>query len=154
LSSGRNLSTVPSALVGKPAPLTALGALEGLPIFNPATTGRVIVVNIWASWCAPCRAEHPVLLELTKDTRFIVAGINYKDRPLNAAGFLSDLGNPFDETGTDVNGRAAIDWGVYGVPETFIIGRDNIIRYKHVGPLGAADLKGAFGAALEQAILK
>jgi cytochrome c biogenesis protein CcmG, thiol:disulfide interchange protein DsbE len=154
LFSGRNLATVPSALLGKPAPVTALGALENLPRFTPETYGVVRVVNVWASWCAPCRQEHPVLLELTKDSRIVLAGINYKDRPENAARFLQDLGNPFDEIGTDANGRAAIDWGVYGVPETFIIGRDNTIRYKHVGPLNDADLKGAFGQALEEAVLK
>jgi cytochrome c biogenesis protein CcmG, thiol:disulfide interchange protein DsbE len=153
LLSGRDSAAVPSALIGKPAPAQALGSLDDLPPFALATD-KPAIVNVWASWCAPCRQENTLLLELTKDERFVIAGINYKDQPQNAMAFLSTLGNPFDQIGTDEKGRAAIDWGVYGVPETFIVGRDGLITYKHVGPLTASDLTGAFGKALEAAISK
>jgi cytochrome c biogenesis protein CcmG, thiol:disulfide interchange protein DsbE len=151
LTSGRDIATVPSALIGKPAPAQTLGNLKELPPFL-LSTEKPTIVNVWASWCVPCREENTVLLELTKDERFSVAGINYKDRPENAMEFLTALGNPFDTVGVDEKGRAAIDWGVYGVPETFIVGRDGLIAYKHVGPLAAVDLTGAFGKALEAAI--
>ncbi|MGL4404246.1 MAG: DsbE family thiol:disulfide interchange protein [Notoacmeibacter sp.] len=151
LVSGRDLAAVPSALIGKPAPIARLGTLQNLPAFELAKD-RPTIVNVWASWCAPCREENGLLLELGKDDRFHIAGINYKDKAQNALAFLADLGNPFDTIGTDENGRAAIDWGVYGVPETFIVGRDGAILYKHVGPLTAADLTGAFGKALKEAV--
>jgi cytochrome c biogenesis protein CcmG, thiol:disulfide interchange protein DsbE len=152
LLSGRDNTTVPSALIGRLAPTAPLGVLDGLPLFDPSARGNVMIVNIWASWCAPCREEHPLLLELTKDSRFVLAGINYKDGAANALGFLAELSNPYDVIGTDPNGRAAIEWGVYGVPETFIVGRDGTIRHKHVGPLDADDLQGAFGEALKTAL--
>ncbi len=97
--------------------------------------GKVTLVNVWGSWCVPCRQEHPLLLELSKDNRFTLAGLNYKDRPENARRFLGELGNPFHAIGVDDAGRTAIDWGVYGVPETFLVGQDGKILYKHVGPL-------------------
>ncbi|TIU73918.1 MAG: DsbE family thiol:disulfide interchange protein, partial [Mesorhizobium sp.] len=97
--------------------------------------GKVTLVNVFASWCGPCRDEHPVLLALSQDKRFVIAALNYKDQPENARRFLGNLGNPFQAIGVDPTGRAAIDWGVYGVPETFVIGRDGKISYKHVGPL-------------------
>jgi cytochrome c biogenesis protein CcmG, thiol:disulfide interchange protein DsbE len=153
LMSGRDIAALPSALIGKPAPTQTLGALSNLPPFV-LSSEKPTIVNVWASWCAPCREENVVLLELTKDVRFDIAGINYKDRPENAVAFLTQLGNPFDSIGTDDKGRAAIDWGVYGVPETFIVGRDGLIKYKHVGPLTATDLTGAFGKSLEAAIGK
>lgn len=156
LLSGRDITAVPSALIGKPVPLAQLGTLAGYAAYNPELPGqgenKPSIVNVWASWCAPCRQEHPLLLELTKDERFVLIGINYKDKPENAAGFLSELGNPFDRIGTDINGRTAIDWGVYGVPETFIVGRNGLIHYKHVGPLTEGDMTGAFGKALETAL--
>jgi cytochrome c biogenesis protein CcmG, thiol:disulfide interchange protein DsbE len=152
LVSGADNAVVPSALIGKPVPLAPLGVLGDLPGFEPKTVGRVTVVNVWASWCAPCRQEHPLLVELGKDPRFDIAGINYKDRPDNALGFLSELGNPYDWIGTDTNGRAAIEWGVYGVPETFVISHDGRIAHKHVGPLQPDDVTGAFGQALDAAL--
>lgn len=154
LMSGRDNRTVPSALLGKPAPQAALGALGALPAYDPAGAGdgKPLIVNVWASWCAPCRQEHPLLLELTKDERFTLAGIIYKDAPEKALAFLDDLGNPYDRVGTDPKGRAAIEWGVYGVPETFIVARDGTIAYKHVGPLTPEALAGPFGAALEAAL--
>ncbi len=138
LLSGRDVSEVPSALIGQPAPQTNLPALEGsnLPgLDSKLFAGKVTLVNVFASWCAPCREEHPVLLALAQDKRFVMAALNYKDRPENARRFLGDLGNPFQAIGVDEAGRTAIDWGVYGVPETFVIGKDGKIAYKHVGPL-------------------
>jgi cytochrome c biogenesis protein CcmG/thiol:disulfide interchange protein DsbE len=138
LLSGRDISTVPSALLGEPAPETSLPPLPGvdLPGLNSANfKGKVTLVNIWASWCAPCREEHPVLMALAQDKRFEITGLNYKDRAENARRFLGDLGNPFTAIGIDEAGRTAIDWGVYGVPETFLVGRDGKIVFKHVGPL-------------------
>ncbi|WP_188719651.1 DsbE family thiol:disulfide interchange protein [Nitratireductor aestuarii] len=138
LLSGRDISVVPSALIGQPAPLTKLEPLEGtkLPGFDVEMfKGKVTLVNVWGSWCVPCRQEHPMLMELGQDKRFQIAGINYKDQPQNALRFLGELGNPYDLIGVDQNGRAVIDWGVYGVPETFVVGPDGTILYKHVGPL-------------------
>ncbi|PZO81880.1 MAG: DsbE family thiol:disulfide interchange protein [Mesorhizobium amorphae] len=155
LLSGRDVAAVPSALIGAPAPETVLPPLEGagLPGLDPTTfRGEVTVLNVWASWCAPCRAEHPLLLELSRDTRFRLAGLNYKDQPANASGFLRELGNPFGLIGVDASGRAAIDWGVYGVPETFVVGRDGTIRFKHVGPLDETSLRQSLMPAIEAAL--
>ena len=138
LLSGRDVSEVPSALIGQPAPQTNLPTLKGsnLPgLDSKLFAGKVTLVNVFASWCAPCREEHPVLLALAQDKRFVMAALNYKDQPENARRFLGDLGNPFQAIGVDEAGRTAIDWGVYGVPETFVIGKDGKIAYKHVGPL-------------------
>jgi cytochrome c biogenesis protein CcmG/thiol:disulfide interchange protein DsbE len=140
LLSGRDVSEVPSALIGLPAPQTNLPALEGINLPGLDTksfAGKVTLVNVFASWCAPCREEHPVLLALAQDKRFVMAALNYKDQPENARRFLGDLGNPFQAIGVDEAGRTAIDWGVYGVPETFVIGKDGKIAYKYVGPLTA-----------------
>ena len=140
LLSGRDVSEVPSALIGLPAPQTNLPALEGtnLPGLDSKTfAGKVTLVNVFASWCAPCREEHPLLLALSRDKRFVMAALNYKDEPENARRFLGEVGNPYQAIGVDEAGRAAIDWGVYGVPETFVIGKDGRIAYKHVGPLTA-----------------
>ena len=136
-------SRIPSALIGHPAPQTALPALEGLVSngaqvtgLDPASfKGKVSIVNVWASWCVPCHDEAPLLTELAKDTRIQLLGINYKDTADNARRFLGRYGNPFSSVGVDGNGRAAIEWGVYGVPETFIVGRDATIVYKLVGPV-------------------
>lgn len=137
LLSGRDVSTIPSALIGQPAPKTDLPPLEGtgLPgLSDAALLGEVTLVNVWASWCAPCRQEHPLLMQLGQDERILIAGLNYKDKPENARRFLGELGNPYDAIGTDDAGRTAINWGVYGVPETFLVGRDGTILWKHVGP--------------------
>ncbi|HEY8566120.1 MAG TPA: DsbE family thiol:disulfide interchange protein [Beijerinckiaceae bacterium] len=137
-------AAVPSALIGRPVPSFSLPPLEGLvaggaPVPGLADadlrTGQVTVVNVWASWCAPCRQEHPLLMDLAKTPDLRVVGIAYKDNPENARRFLGSLGNPFSAVGFDAPGRTAIDWGVYGVPETFVVGPDGRIRHKHIGPL-------------------
>jgi cytochrome c biogenesis protein CcmG/thiol:disulfide interchange protein DsbE len=151
-------SRLPSALIGRQVPAFALAPLEGLQadgrpvpgLSQGDLKGQVTIVNVWASWCAPCRQEHPVLMDLARAGGARVVGINYKDNPENARRFLGALGNPFAAVGTDPNGRTAIDWGVYGVPETFVVGPDGTIRYKHVGPLTPETLP-AFRAALGSA---
>jgi cytochrome c biogenesis protein CcmG, thiol:disulfide interchange protein DsbE len=138
LLSGKDNSILPSALVGKAAPVTDLPPLDPAArngLKSSEFIGRVTILNVFASWCAPCREEHPFLIELAKDKRFTLAGFNYKDDAQNAALFLSELGNPYSIIGTDPSGRVGIDWGIYGVPETYIIGKDGNILYKQVGPI-------------------
>lgn len=143
LSSG-DPSKLPSALIGKPAPEINLEPLEGLnangqPVPGLATTdlrnGKVTVLNVWASWCGPCRDEHPQLMKLAERDDINLVGVNYKDQRENAVRFLNSLGNPFSRVGTDNNGRTAVDYGVYGVPETFVISPAGQITYKFTGPL-------------------
>lgn len=149
LTSGRNPAELPSVLINKPVPVFNLAPLEGLmaegkpvPGFsNEDLKGRVTIVNVFASWCAPCRLEHPLLVDLAKDPAVRLVGINQKDNPDNARRFLGALGNPYAAVGVDPNGRASIDWGVYGVPETFIVGPDGTIRHKHIGPLTPENLE-------------
>jgi cytochrome c biogenesis protein CcmG/thiol:disulfide interchange protein DsbE len=155
LMSGRDISAVPSALIGQPAPETKLPPLEGtdLPgLDSAAFAGKVTLVNVWASWCAPCREEHPLLLALSQDQRFTIAGLNYKDKPENARRFLGELGNPYRAIGVDDAGRTAINWGVYGVPETFLVGKDGKIVYKHVGPLSPDAITGELLPQIEKAV--
>ncbi|ESX13387.1 MULTISPECIES: DsbE family thiol:disulfide interchange protein [unclassified Mesorhizobium] len=155
LLSGRDEAAVPSALIGLPAPQTNLPALEGsnLPgLDSKAFAGKVTLVNVFASWCAPCREEHPVLLQLSQDKRLVMAALNYKDQAQNARRFLGDLGNPFQAIGVDEAGRTAIDWGVYGVPETFVIGKDGKIAYKHVGPLTRESARDVLLPQIEKAL--
>lgn len=155
LLSGRDISAVPSALIGEPAPKTALPPLEGiaLPGLDSAQfAGKVTLVNVFASWCAPCREEHPVLMALAQDKRYAISGLNYKDKPENARRFLGDLGNPYGAVGTDEAGRSAIDWGVYGVPETFVIGKDGKVAFKHVGPLTVQSVQATLMPQIEKAL--
>jgi cytochrome c biogenesis protein CcmG/thiol:disulfide interchange protein DsbE len=141
-------SKLPSVLIGKPAPADPLPALDGLvrdnapvPGLDPKTFhGNVTVVNVWASWCVPCRDEAAELMKLAEDKRFRIVGINYKDETENARRFLGRFGNPYAAVGVDKNGRAAIDWGVYGVPETFVVGREGKIVFKLVGPVTEGNL--------------
>ena len=157
---GGDPSRIPSALIGHPAPQTALPALEGLanngtqvPGLDPAAfMGKVSIVNVWASWCVPCHDEALLLTELAKDNRIQLIGINYKDSPDNARRFLGRYGNPFASVGVDGNGRAAIEWGVYGVPETFIVGRDGKIAYKLVGPITPDNIEGVLKAQIDKAV--
>jgi cytochrome c biogenesis protein CcmG/thiol:disulfide interchange protein DsbE len=153
-------SRIPSALIGHAAPRTSLPALPGLerdgkevPGLDSATfPGEVTLINVWASWCMPCRDEAPLLMRLAANRRIRVAGINYKDQPENARRFLGRYGNPFVANGTDGNGRAAIEWGVYGVPETFVVGRDGRISYKLIGPITPDNLETALKPAIEKAL--
>jgi len=153
-------SRIPSALIGRPAPQTALPALEGLvndgaqvPGLDPAAfKGKVSVVNVWASWCVPCHDEAPLLVQLGKDKRLQIVGINYKDAPENARRFLGRYGNPFGIVGVDGNGRAAIEWGVYGVPETFVVGREGTIVYKLVGPVTPDNIDRVLKAEIDKAL--
>ena len=131
-------SVIPSALLNKPVPRLVLPPLDDRsPTFTPAdlASGKVSVVNVFASWCLPCRDEHPLLIQLQQQTNARILGINYKDDPENARRFLAQLGLPYDAVGADIKGRTAIDWGVYGVPETFVVDGQGIIRLKFVGPL-------------------
>lgn len=155
LFSGRDSATVPSALIGSKAPQTVLPPLAELNLpglDTDAFGGKVTLVNVFASWCGPCRAEHPLLLELAQDGRLQLAGLNYKDKPENARRFLGELGNPYSIVGVDEKGRAAINWGVYGVPETFLVGKDGTILYKHVGPLTPEAILNELMPAAQRAI--
>ncbi len=157
LLSGQDGTEIPSALIGQPAPATQLPPLEGsgLPGLDSAQfAGKVTVLNVFASWCAPCRQEHPVLMGLAQDDRYVMAALNYKDKPENARRFLGDLGNPYRSIGVDEAGRTAIDWGVYGVPETFVIGKDGAIAYKHVGPLTPDSVRSALLPEIEKALAR
>jgi len=153
-------SRIPSALIGQPIPTTDLPPLPGLErdnkpvpgVTNATLQGAVTLVNVWASWCVPCHDEAPLLEQLAKDKRIQLAGINYKDVPDNARRFLSRYGNPFAAVGRDETGRTSIDWGVYGVPETFLIGRDGRIAYKLVGPITADNLVNTLKPEIEKAL--
>jgi len=152
-------SRLPSALIGHPAPKTDLPPLAGLArdgkgvpgLSNAAFPGEVTLVNVWASWCIPCAEEVPYLEQLSKDKRIKLVGINYKDPTDNARRFLNRYGNPFAAVGVDASGRTSIDWGVYGVPETYLIGRDGTIAYKLVGPVTAENLDGALNPEIAKA---
>ena len=140
----RDPSTLPSALIGKPVPTFDLPPLEAAGAEKPGLssidlTGKVQLVNVFASWCGPCRVEHPILMKLAKDGMPVQA-LNYKDKPADAARFLAELGDPYEKIGTDRDGRVGIEWGVYGVPETFVVDAKGIIRHKHVGLLQARDV--------------
>jgi cytochrome c biogenesis protein CcmG, thiol:disulfide interchange protein DsbE len=136
---------VPSVLINKPVPDFTLAPIAALNLPGLATgdlkKGEVTLVNVWASWCVPCRTEHPLLMELARREDLRVVGINYKDDPENARRFLITLGVPFTAVGSDVDGRASVDWGVYGVPESFLVDGEGVIRLKWIGPLSAEALK-------------
>lgn len=157
LTSGRNAQVLPSVLIGEKAPSIDLPALErfDLPALNDeAIKGKLTLLNVWASWCVPCRQEHPFLVDLAKDERLNIVGLNYKDKPFNAAQFLTGLGNPYTAVGVDSTGEATIDWGVYGVPETFVIAPDGTIIYKHIGPITDAALADKIMPILEAELAK
>jgi cytochrome c biogenesis protein CcmG, thiol:disulfide interchange protein DsbE len=153
-------SRIPSALIGHAAPATDLPPVEGLARNGMPVPGitaadfqdSVTVLNVWASWCVPCHDEAPLLMQLATDSRIRVVGINYKDQPDNARRFLGRYGNPFAASGADANGRAAIEWGVYGVPETFVVGRDGKIAYKLVGPISPDNLDRVLKPEIEKAL--
>ena len=160
LHSGRNISEIPSALIGTKAPFRDLEPLAGAragdgpmpPITAETGKDRLTLVNFWASWCIPCRQEHPVVMALSKDPRLTVVGVNYKDGNENALRFLGELGNPFSAIGLDPDGKMAIDWGVYGIPESYLVGPDGTILYKRVGPFDEKSLKEGLYPAIEKAL--
>jgi cytochrome c biogenesis protein CcmG/thiol:disulfide interchange protein DsbE len=153
-------SRLPSALIGRPVPTVDLPPIAGLmrdsaPVAGLANSdfhGAVTLVNVWASWCVPCHDEAPILMKMAQDQRLRIVGINYKDQPENARRFLGRYGNPFAAVGADPNGRASIDWGVYGVPETFVVGRDGRIAFKLVGPITPQNLEAQLKPAIEKAL--
>ena len=151
---GTDISAIPSALIGTKAPKLALAPLDGsnLPaLTDDAIKGKLTLVNVFASWCIPCRDEHPVLKELAKDGRLNIVAINYKDTSENALRFLGELGNPYNAIGIDPNGSAAIDWGVYGIPESYLVSPDGTILYKQVGPFTPTSLKEGLDPAIAKA---
>lgn len=133
----RDPSTLPSTLIGKPVPAFELPPVKGrtLGLSSTDLKGEVSLVNVFASWCVACRAEHPLFMKLAAQGTVPLHGLNYKDQPDDAAQWLDSLGDPYTRTGADISGRVAIDWGVYGVPETFVIGADGRVAYKHIGPV-------------------
>lgn len=132
-----NPREIPSPLIGKAVPDFSLPAVKGraLGLSSADLRGEVALVNVFASWCAACRDEHPLLMQVSAAGTVPIHGLNYKDKPDDAARWLDELGDPYTRTGADVAGRVGIDWGVYGVPETFVIDRDGRIAYKHIGPI-------------------
>jgi len=134
---------VPSPLIGKPVPEFSLQPVQGRKsgLSREDLMGEVSMVNVFASWCVACRQEHPLLLELSRQGVVPIHGLNYKDQPQEAADWLDSLGDPYTRTGADIDGRVGIDWGVYGVPETFIVDKSGRIAYKHIGPIAIKDWK-------------
>lgn len=128
---------IPSPLVGKPLPAFSLPTLENpdKSLANTDLHGKVVLINVWASWCAACKQEHPVLMALAREKQVPLIGLNYKDKRADAGHMLKIEGNPYDVSLVDADGRVGIDWGVYGVPETFVIDKQGIIRHKVIGPI-------------------
>jgi len=154
---GKNIAEIPSALIGTKAPSLNLPPLEGsnLPaLTDEAVKGKLTLVNVFASWCIPCRDEHPLLKQLAEDGRLNIVAINYKDKNENALRFLGELGNPYHAIGIDPNGKAAIDWGVYGIPESYLVAPDGTIIYKRVGPFDDISLKEGLFPAMEKVLGK
>jgi cytochrome c biogenesis protein CcmG/thiol:disulfide interchange protein DsbE len=131
----RNPQEVPSALIGKPVPQFSLPPVKGrtLGLATADLVGEVSLVNVFASWCTACRYEHPIFMDLEARGVVPIHGLNYKDKPDDAAKWLDTLGDPYTRTGADLDGRVGIDWGVYGVPETFVVDRQGRIVFKHIG---------------------
>ncbi|MFA5983294.1 MAG: DsbE family thiol:disulfide interchange protein [Methylococcaceae bacterium] len=148
LALGLNLNPqeIPSPLIDKPAPIFSAPKLHALDEkLAPADLkGKVWLLNVWASWCVSCRAEHPILNQLAQQKAVMLVGLNYKDEIDDAKNWLTKLGNPYDVSIVDQDGRIGIDWGVYGVPETFVIDKQGLIRYKHTGPITADAIAGVF----------
>ena len=136
---GRDPRLIPSPLIGKPVPEFELPPVKGrsLGLASRDLKGEVSLVNVFASWCVACKEEHPFFMQLARDRVVPVHGLNYKDRPEDAERWLNEMGDPYTRTGADIDGRVGIDWGVYGVPETFVIDREGRIAYKHIGPVNA-----------------
>ena len=154
LDPSRDPREIPSALIDKPVPDFELPPIEGMDVPGLATAdlgnGEVALVNFFASWCIPCKYEHPVLMRFAEDRVVRVLGINYRDKPENARRWLAQLGNPYERIGSDEDGRVAIDWGLSGVPETFVIDRDGRIRYQQIGPITPQDLNAIILPMIEE----
>ena len=154
LSINRDPNLVRSVLIDKPAPAFTMPEVPelGVPGFDTAALkGEVTVVNVFASWCIPCRDEHPLLVARKDVTGVRLFGINQSDAPENARAFLAELGNPYDAVGADRDRRVSIDWGVYGVPETFVVDAEGVITFKHVGPLTPKAIEAELLPAIEAA---
>ncbi len=160
LKPGGDPSRLPSVFIGKPAPAYSFAAIPDIGTITTGPNGfdqtafakgNVTVLNFFASWCAPCVDEHPQLVTIGKRPGVALVGVNVKDEPANARQFLNRYGNPYATLGADRNGRGSIEWGVYGTPETFILNGRGQITYKHVGPIGPADLESKIYPAIEVA---
>ncbi|MAS05369.1 DsbE family thiol:disulfide interchange protein [Oricola indica] len=156
LNPDRDPNEIPSVLIAQPVPEFQLEAIEGLSVPGLARSDLVnasqpIVVNVFASWCVPCRAEHRVLTDLVEREGIRLFGINYKDQPADAVRWLSELGNPYERIGSDLTGRAGIEWGISGVPETFIVGETGTVLYRYVGPIIGDEAVRKIGTVLKQA---
>lgn len=141
-----NPKDIPSPLVDKPAPVFSAPKLnmQEQKLVSNDLKGKVWLFNVWASWCVSCREEHPVLNQLAQKQAVTIIGLNYKDKPEDAKQWLTTLGNPYSDSIMDQDGRIGLDWGVYGVPETFVIDKKGIVRYKHTGPVKADDIEQIF----------
>jgi cytochrome c biogenesis protein CcmG/thiol:disulfide interchange protein DsbE len=148
----RDPSNLPSTLIGKPVPAFDLPPVNGrtLGLSSADLRGEVSLVNVFASWCVACREEHPLFMKLAAQGTVPLHGLNYKDQPDDAAKWLDSLGDPYTRTGADISGRVAIDWGVYGVPETFVIDADGLVTYKHIGPVSEEELTGTILPLVEK----
>lgn len=157
LLTGRDPGELPSQLIDEPAPATELPPPAGLdvPGISAATLSaepnKVVLVNFFASWCVPCRAEHPALTTLAAREDVTLVGINYKDKPADVRAFIDELGNPFAAIGADASGRTGIDWGITGVPETFVLDAAGRVRYRHLGPLTPENMRERLIPAIEAA---
>ena len=156
LNPDRDPNAIPSVLIDKPAPqfdLDPIAGVEspGLKTADLAASGEPVVLNVFASWCVPCRAEHGVLTRLARDEGFELMGINYKDKPEDARAWLEELGNPYARIGADETGRAGIEWGISGVPETFVIDGSGTVVWRYVGPIASEQSQDELRAALAQA---
>jgi cytochrome c biogenesis protein CcmG/thiol:disulfide interchange protein DsbE len=147
----RDPSALPSALIGKPVPNLEMPALlpGGAPLSLAELKGQPVAINFFASWCLPCRAEHPLLGKIAKEHGIPVIGIAYKDKPEDARRYLDDLGNPYAAIGADESGRAGIEFGLTGVPETYVIDRDGIVRYRLAGPIAPDNLEDQLAPAIQ-----
>ena len=143
LRPGRDPQLLPSAMIDKPMPAIDLAALGGdMRVTNQSIAGQVVLINFFASWCVPCRAEHPLLMRMAQQDKIAVIGIDYEDTPDKARHLIDELGNPYKSIGLDQDGRLGIEFGVYGVPETYVIDKGGRIRFKQVGPISADVLEG------------
>ncbi len=149
----RDKSVLPSALVGKPAPAVDLPALnDGAPRLSlDGFKGQLIAVNFFASWCLPCRAEHPLLKQVTAEFGVPVIGVSWKDKPDASRAYIAELGDPYAATGTDESGRTGIDFGITGIPETFLVDAKGVVRYRLAGPLTPGNLRSDLAPAIAEA---